>query len=167
MSIHISCFDFLTFRLFDVSNRRLDFSTFKARSPARSHSGGGIGLADGQGSHAPSIGLMPPPLLLNFLPLSYYQPNATAWRIDRSCIHLLDGRMKRRVMMSQNKDDQIKCRKCGSSQLTANKKGCGLGKAAVGGLLLGPLGLFGGVLGSGKVKITCLKCGHQWKAGQR
>lgn len=62
-------------------------------------------------------------------------------------------------------NEEVKCPKCGSTQLTANKKGFGLGKAAVGGLLLGPVGLLGGVIGSGKVVITCLKCGHQWKVG--
>jgi tellurium resistance protein TerD len=61
---------------------------------------------------------------------------------------------------------EIKCPVCESTQVTANKKGFGLGKAAVGGLLLGPLGLLGGVIGSGKVKITCLACGHEFKPGQ-
>ena len=60
-------------------------------------------------------------------------------------------------------EDLISCPRCGSTQLTANKKGFGLGKAAAGGLLLGPVGLLGGFLGSNKVVITCLKCGHQWK----
>ena len=69
-------------------------------------------------------------------------------------------------MTGDSTNDQIKCPKCGSSQLTANKKGFGLGKAAAGGLLLGPIGLLGGMIGSGKVKITCLKCGHEWKAGK-
>jgi hypothetical protein len=64
-------------------------------------------------------------------------------------------------------DVQIKCPKCGSTQLTANKKGFGLGNAAVGGLLLGPVGLLGGLIGGGKVKITCLNCGHEWKPGQQ
>lgn len=64
-------------------------------------------------------------------------------------------------------DEAIMCPACGSSQLTAGKKGFGLGKAAVGGLLLGPLGLLGGAIGKNKVLITCLKCGHQWKAGDR
>lgn len=63
-------------------------------------------------------------------------------------------------------EQQIKCPKCKSTQLTANKKGFGLGKAAVGGLLTGGIGLLGGFIGSGKVKITCLKCGHTWKAGK-
>ena len=49
------------------------------------------------------------------------------------------------------------------TQIVANKKGFGLGKAAAGGLLLGPIGLLGGVIGSGKIVVTCLKCGHKWK----
>lgn len=53
-------------------------------------------------------------------------------------------------------EDPVRCPRCRSTQLTANKKGFGLGKAAAGGLLLGPVGLLGGFLGSGKVKITCL-----------
>lgn len=60
-------------------------------------------------------------------------------------------------------EDFVCCPRCGSTQLTANKKGFGLGRAAAGGLLLGPVGLLGGFLGSNKVIITCLKCGHQWK----
>lgn len=59
----------------------------------------------------------------------------------------------------------IRCPKCGSSQLSANNKGFGVGKAIVGGVALGGIGLLGGFIGSSKVKITCLQCGHQWKAG--
>jgi len=70
------------------------------------------------------------------------------------------------VSLKEKKEEQIKCPYCGSTQLTANKKGFGLGKAAVGGLLTGGIGLLGGFIGSGKVKITCLKCGNSWKAGK-
>lgn len=63
--------------------------------------------------------------------------------------------------------DEIKCPKCGSTQITANKKGFGLGKAVVGTVLTGGLlGAGAGLLGSNKVVITCLKCGHQWKPGK-
>jgi len=64
-------------------------------------------------------------------------------------------------------EDPISCRRCGSTQLTANKKGFALGKAAAGGILFGPVGLLGGLIGGKKVQITCLKCCHTWKAGKR
>ena len=63
-------------------------------------------------------------------------------------------------------EDQIECPKCHSTQLTADKKGFGLGKAIAGGLLLGPVGLIGGFLGSGNVMITCLRCGNRWSPGE-
>ena len=60
-----------------------------------------------------------------------------------------------------NEDGEVCCPKCKSTQIVANKKGFGLGKAAAGGLLLGPVGLLGGIIGSGKIVVTCLKCGHK------
>jgi DNA-directed RNA polymerase subunit RPC12/RpoP len=59
----------------------------------------------------------------------------------------------------------VKCPKCGSEQFAAGTKGFGLGKAAVGGVLLGPVGLLGGLFRSKKVTITCLKCAHRWFPG--
>jgi len=59
--------------------------------------------------------------------------------------------------------DEIKCPKCGSTQITAGNKGFGLGKSAAGLVLLGPVGLLGGLVGSKKIKITCLKCWYSWK----
>ncbi|MDR1586784.1 MAG: zinc-ribbon domain-containing protein [Treponema sp.] len=59
------------------------------------------------------------------------------------------------------------CAKCGSAEITTQEKGFGLGKAALGGLLLGPVGLAAGMLGRKKVKLICLKCGHKWQAGKR
>ena len=66
-------------------------------------------------------------------------------------------------------DNEIRCPQCGSHSLTAGNKGFGVGKAAIGGLLLGPVGLLAGGIGSNKVKITCLNCGHtftpeEWQA---
>ena len=62
-----------------------------------------------------------------------------------------------------NENGEVCCPMCKSTQIVANKKGFGLGKASAGGLLLGPIGLLGGVIGSGKIVVTCLKCGHKWK----
>ena len=63
-------------------------------------------------------------------------------------------------------DDVLRCPKCNSTQLTSNKKGFGLGKAAIGGIIAGPIGLLGGFTGNQKVRITCLKCGYYWTAGK-
>lgn len=55
-----------------------------------------------------------------------------------------------------------RCPKCGSTQIQAMKQGFGLGKAAVGGLLLGPVGLLGGAVGSNKIRRICLNCKHKF-----
>ena len=57
------------------------------------------------------------------------------------------------------------CARCGSAQLTANGKGFGIGKAVLGALVIGPVGLAAGAIGSSKVIITCLKCGNRWRPG--
>lgn len=59
----------------------------------------------------------------------------------------------------------VACPKCGSEQWTSNQKGFGAGKAIVGGLLTGGIGLLAGFLGSKKVILTCLRCGKQWRPG--
>lgn len=60
---------------------------------------------------------------------------------------------------------EIKCPKCGSIQLTANKKGYSLKKGLVGMALTGGVGLLGGLFGSNKVEITCLSCGNTFNPG--
>lgn len=61
--------------------------------------------------------------------------------------------------------NKIKCPKCGSNQVAANKKGFSGQKAVVGGLLTGGVGLLAGTIGSNKVKITCLSCGKEFTPG--
>ena len=59
----------------------------------------------------------------------------------------------------------IKCPMCGERGLwkivDQQKKGFSVGKAAVGGILLGPIGLLGGALWKKKVFYCCGKCGFQ------
>lgn len=57
-----------------------------------------------------------------------------------------------------------KCPHCGSTSLSGNKKGFGIGKAVVGASALVPLGLVMGNIGAKKIKVTCLKCGKKFKA---
>lgn len=59
------------------------------------------------------------------------------------------------------------CPKCGSTSLSADKKGFGVGKAVIGAQLIGgPIGLVAGNLGAKKVRVTCLNCGKQFWAGK-
>ncbi|MCC0715319.1 zinc ribbon domain-containing protein [Clostridioides sp. ES-S-0077-01] len=59
------------------------------------------------------------------------------------------------------------CPKCGSTSLSANKKGFGIGKAVVGASLAGGIGLVAGNIGAKKVRVTCLNCGKQFWAGKK
>jgi len=61
---------------------------------------------------------------------------------------------------------QILCPKCGSDQVTADKKGFSGKKAVAGAVLTGGIGILAGTLGSNKIKITCLSCGNVFKPGQ-
>ena len=63
---------------------------------------------------------------------------------------------------------KIKCPSCGSLNFEAvasSKKSLSVGKAAVGGVLLGPLGAVGGaMLGKkGKATFVCHECGNTWQ----
>jgi hypothetical protein len=58
------------------------------------------------------------------------------------------------------------CKKCGSTSLSANKKGFGLTKGAVGIAVAGPIGILAAGKGKNKIKITCLNCGNKFKPGK-
>lgn len=64
-------------------------------------------------------------------------------------------------------NESIKCQKCGSTQITTNKKGFSGTKAAAGVIIAGGIGLAAGDIGSNKIIITCLKCGHQFAPGSQ
>ena len=56
------------------------------------------------------------------------------------------------------------CPKCHSTNVTAGKKGFGIGKAALGGILLGPVGILAGFIGSKNMEFACLSCRERWSA---
>ena len=74
--------------------------------------------------------------------------------------------LQNNIKTNQDNSNSVKCPKCGSTQITANKKGFSLGKAAVGSAVVLPLGAVTGMIGKNKIYITCLKCGHSWKPGK-
>lgn len=77
------------------------------------------------------------------------------------------GKAAARERIAENKANGIACcPKCGSTSLSANKKGFGIGKAVLGAALTGGIGLAAGNIGAKKVRITCLNCGHQFWAGK-
>jgi tellurium resistance protein TerD len=53
---------------------------------------------------------------------------------------------------------------CKSDQITADKQGYSLLKGAAGYVLTGgiPVSLLAGFIGSRKIQLTCLRCGHKW-----
>jgi DNA-directed RNA polymerase subunit RPC12/RpoP len=63
-------------------------------------------------------------------------------------------------------EEYLACPHCGSRDIHADQKGFSGGKALVGGLVAGPLGLLAGTVGKNDVTLTCLKCGHKFKAGE-
>jgi len=52
---------------------------------------------------------------------------------------------------NENSDDDIRCPKCGSAKIHAEKRG---------------YSMWSGLIGSGKIVITCLKCAHKFKPGE-
>lgn len=76
---------------------------------------------------------------------------------------------KANKLQQKEMNAQARCPRCGSTSLSAHKKGFGIGKAVVGAAITAPLGLgligaVAGNKGAKKVRVTCLKCGKQFWA---
>jgi transcription elongation factor Elf1 len=70
---------------------------------------------------------------------------------------------KQFALQKEQYDNMMKCPRCGSTSLSGNKKGYGIGKGLVGAALLGPVGLIAGNMGAKKVIVTCMSCGYKFK----
>jgi len=58
------------------------------------------------------------------------------------------------------------CPKCKSPHLSANKQGFGVGKALCGVLVFNAIGLLAGGIRKNRIRVTCLKCGYRFRAGE-
>lgn len=61
---------------------------------------------------------------------------------------------------------QASCPRCGSTSISTQKKGFGLGKAVAGVFAIGTAGALAGAAGANKVYNICQKCGHKWTPGK-
>jgi len=71
---------------------------------------------------------------------------------------LPSGSLQKNNNIEEN-DDIVRCPKCGSTQITAQKRGLSMGRALIGGYRFG-------LIGNRKIEITCLKCGKRFMAGK-
>lgn len=88
--------------------------------------------------------------------------------LDDSEIDEFSEKQKEEIIRQQeiamrNYNNQARCPKCGSTSLSVNKQGFGVGKAVAGAVLLGGIGLLAGGIGSNKPVVTCINCGHTFK----
>lgn len=67
--------------------------------------------------------------------------------------------------VTESEEELIFCPKCLSTHVHAEQKGFSGGKALAGVVAIGGIGILAGTIGSKKVNITCLKCGHKFMAG--
>lgn len=103
-------------------------------------------------------------VLYNIAMSAYYRKNIIRMKIDRD--PRVNKKVRRAIIAAHEKNGELCCPKCGSTKLTNNNRGFSAGKAAAGFMLAGGIGLAAGGIGSKKVIITCLKCGHSWKIGE-
>lgn len=76
----------------------------------------------------------------------------------------INDKQKIKERIANNRESAVACcPKCGSTSLSASKKGFGIGKAVIGAWSVGAIGLTAGNIGAKKVRVTCLNCGNQFK----
>ncbi len=86
-------------------------------------------------------------------------------KISSDTENALSDKQSAQKRIKDNKKNGIACcPKCGSTSLSVNKQGFGIGKAVLGAKITNDaLGLAAGNINAQKVHVTCLNCGHKWK----
>ena len=69
-------------------------------------------------------------------------------------------------LQPSQQEEYLCCPRCLSRELHSEHKGFSGGKALVGAVITGGIGLLAGTIGSHDTQITCLKCGNKFKAGE-
>ncbi|MFY4777027.1 TerD family protein [Metabacillus sp. RGM 3146] len=98
---------------------------------------------------------------------SYAQPNSMTYQTPQNAPYGGSSNPMNQNQYTGGRQGQVSCPRCHSTNLNAGKKGFGIGKAAVGGLLLGPVGLLGGFVGGNKVQFKCGQCFHKFSPEQK
>lgn len=95
---------------------------------------------------------------------------ASAWKISRMISdlkrddELKEAVKKRKAEIADAKQAEgMRCPNCQSKNIEIHQKGFSAGKALVGGLLTGGIGLVAGFHGRKQLIAHCLNCGHDWK----
>ncbi len=92
------------------------------------------------------------------------------WKTSTS-IQLSAEKAQKTIRKQQIKENRAKgivcCPKCGSTSVTAQKKGFSFVKGAIGATISLDVGLIAGGAGANKVILTCMNCGHQWEPGKK
>jgi hypothetical protein len=87
---------------------------------------------------------------------------STAARCNGLCAMCAKKRGYSRQISTKSAPPVPTCPKCRSTAITYNKKGFSAGKAVVGAVAFAGIGLLAGLIGSNKIRATCVKCGHAW-----
>lgn len=88
--------------------------------------------------------------------------NSTAARYNGYCAMCAKKKGLSRKVRPQIVPTAPACAKCGSTSITYNKKGFSGGKAIIGAVAFAGVGLLAGLIGSNKIRATCIKCGNSW-----
>lgn len=97
--------------------------------------------------------------------LAYYKANLQMQQQELEEARKQTEQQRQQLRLQRKQyDEMMKCPRCGSTSLSGNKKGYGVGKGVVGAAIFGPLGLVAGNIGSDEVMVTCMKCGYKFKA---